>query len=119
VAQDYVTKYVFLYPIAPKDGQDIAAALEHDLWVSVFSGTSIGSQFNHLFIREILEAATLNHGISRTNHPMRQGCIERYNETIQDYLTTAIVRYGFKQVKFVYNVFCTWINCAFCLSNAL
>ena len=112
---DHLTKYVLLFTIANKDALTIAALLLHD----VFSKFAIpkklhsdkGSELNNLLLRAILESAHVDQSISSACHPMRQGSVERFNETLKKYLTGVLNPVEenlwdmvLRRVEFAYNV---------------
>jgi len=63
VVQDYLTKYVLMFPIASKDALTIAALLVHQVFYRFGFPKKIqsdqGSEFNNLLLRGILDAASV------------------------------------------------------------
>jgi hypothetical protein len=91
VVQDYLTKYVLIFPIASKDVLTIAALLVHEVFYRFGFPKKVpsdqGSEFINLLLRGILDAASVKQSISSAYHPMSQGSVERSNGTMTTYLS--------------------------------
>ena len=92
VVQDYLTKYVLIFPIASKDVLTIAALLVHEVFYRFGFPKKVpsdqGSEFINLLLRGILDAASVKQSISSAYHPMSQGSVERFNGTMKTYLSS-------------------------------
>ena len=115
VVQDYLTKYVLMFPITSKDALTIAALLVHQVFYRFGFPKKIqsdqGSEFNNLLLRGILDAASVKQSISSAYHPMSQGSVERFNGTMKTYLSRLLKPEEENQwdmvlnrIEFAYNV---------------
>jgi len=91
VVEDYLTKYVQIFPIVSEDALTIAALLVHEVFYRFGSPTNLqsdqGSEFNNLLLRGILDATVVIQIISSAYHSMSQGSVERFNGTMKTYLS--------------------------------
>ena len=91
VVQDYMTKCVLLFPITNKDALTIAALLVYEVFYKFGFPKKLqsgqGSESNKLLLRIILEAAEVTQSISSAYQHMSQGSVERFNGTMNTYIS--------------------------------
>jgi len=94
VFQDYLTKYVLIFPITSEDALTIAALLFNQVFnrfgISKKLLSGQGTKINNILIRGILDAAWVSESISSAYFSMSKSSVERLNVTMNTCLSSTL-----------------------------
>ncbi|MCP4473210.1 MAG: transposase family protein, partial [Gammaproteobacteria bacterium] len=98
VLQDYLTKYLFTYPLPNETAEEIGKLLVSQFFANFGLPrellTDRGSAFISLLFHKLEELYKIKHLFTTSCHPQTDGMVERANKTIITALAKLLAEYG-------------------------